>query len=260
MKLSILALGAAAILLGGCVAPVLVTKVQKFPRMYEEKPVTIFVMPPINSTTAADAKEYYTTAIPQPLAFAGFYVLPVELTGDLLKSQGLYDTELLVNQPLNRFAEYFGADAVLFTHIKKWDKAYAVLAATLTVTIDAKLKSTTSNEVLWEYSGTIVADLSGQTSTGNPLVDLVARAIITGINTAASDYVPYAQLATTQLLQTVPFGKYHARSGQDGQDRLVDQGHKEQPTGAAVSPAASSRSSRTGDGKSVSAAPAHTGD
>lgn len=212
-----------ALLLGGCTSPVIATKAAKFPAMYQEKPLTIFVLPPINSTTAADAKEYYSTAIPQPLAFAGFYVLPMELTGEMLKGQGLYDTELIINQPLNRFAEYFGADAVLFTRIKKWDKVYAVLAANLTVTIEAQLKSTKSNLVLWEYSGTIVADLSGQSSTGNPLIDVIAKAIITGVNTAAADYVPYAQLATNQLLQTVPFGKYHNRAGQDGADKFIDQ-------------------------------------
>lgn len=211
------------LLLGGCVTAVTATKAIKFPLMYQEKPLTIFVLPPINSTTAADAKEYYTTAIPQPLAFAGFYVLPMELTGEMLKGQGLYDTELIINQPLERFGEYFGADAVLFTRIKKWDKVYAVLAANLTVTIDAQLKSTKTNRVLWEYSGTIVADLSGQSNSGNPLVDLIAKAIVTGINSATADYVPYAQLATTQLLQTVPFGKYHNRSGQDGQDKFIDQ-------------------------------------
>jgi hypothetical protein len=51
----------------------------------------------------------------------------------------------------------------------------------------------------------------------------VVKAVVTGINAAATDYVPYAQLATTQLLQTVPFGKYHNRSSQDGQDKFVDQ-------------------------------------
>ena len=147
---------------GGCVTVPKAIKAEKFPLMYEEDPLTIFVLPPINSTTAADAKEYYSTAIPQPLAFAGFYVLPMELTGEMLQGQGLYDSELLINQPLERFGEYFGADAVLFTEIKKWDKVYAVLAANLTVTIDAYLKSTKTNQLLWEYSGTIVADLSGQ--------------------------------------------------------------------------------------------------
>jgi len=191
--------------------------------MFEENPLTIFVLPPINSTTATDAKEYYSTAIPQPLAFAGFYVLPMELTGEMLQGQGLYDTELLIDQPLERFGEYFGADAVLFTHIKKWDKTYAVLAANLTVTIEAQLKSTKTNRVLWEYSGTIVADLSGHSSSGNPLVDLIANAIVTSVNAATADYVPHAQLATTTLLQTVPFGKYHVRAGQDQQDEFIDQ-------------------------------------
>jgi hypothetical protein len=213
---------------GGCASPATATKATKFPLMYQERPLTVFVLPPINSTTAVDAKEYYSTAIPQPLAFAGFYVLPMELTGEMLKGQGLYDTELIINQPLDRFYEFFGADAVLFTRIRKWDKKYAVLAANLTVTIDAQLKSTRSNQILWEYSGTIVADLSGQSNTGNPLVDLAVKALVTGINTAAADYVPHAQLATTQLLQTVPFGKYHNRSGQDGKDQFVDQ----KPTGA----------------------------
>ncbi len=222
INLALIAAISATLLFGGCAIP-MVTKRDQFPLMYEERPHTIFVLPPMNSTTAADAKEYYSTAIPQPLAYAGFYVFPVEITGNLMKSQGMYDTEMILEQPLNKFSEYFGADAVLFTHIKKWDKSYLVLAANLTVTVEAKLKSTKSNRILWEYSGTIVADLSGQSSTGNPLVDLIARAVITGINTAAADYVPYAQLATAQLLQSVPFAKYHRRSGEDGSDRIFHQ-------------------------------------
>ena len=146
------------LLLGGCATP-MVTKAAKFPLMYEEKPLTILVLPPINSTTAADAKEYYSTAIPQPLAFAGFYVMPMEITGELLKAQGIYDTETIIDQPLGKFGEYFGADAVLFTHIKKWDKSYMVLASNLTVTIDARLKSTKTNKILWEYSGTEIASI-----------------------------------------------------------------------------------------------------
>ena len=205
----------------GCAVP-MVTKSAKFPQMYGERPTTILVLPPLNSTTAADAKEYYSTTIAQPLAFAGFYVIPIGITGEILKSQGLYDTEILINQPLDRFGEYFGADAVLFTHIKKWDKSYMVLASNLTVTIEAQLKSTKTNEILWAYTGTIVADLTAQSSSGNPLIDLVAQVVGTAIATAAADYVPYAQLANTQMLQSIPFGKYHNRSGQDREDKIVD--------------------------------------
>ncbi len=77
--------------------------------------------------------------------------------------------------------------------------------------------------MLWEYNGTIVADLSGQSSSGNPIIDLIAKAVVTGINAATADYVPYAQLANTMLLQTVPFGKYHALHDKDRQQQLVDQ-------------------------------------
>jgi hypothetical protein len=214
---------AAACFAGGCAGPKIESKAEMFPQMYEEKPLTILVLPPINSTTAADAKEYYATTISAPLAYSGFYVLPIEVTSDILKSQGLYDTEMIGDQPLERFHQYFGADAVLFTHIRQWDKHYMVLAANLTVSVDAKLKSTKTNRILWAYSGTIVADLSGNSSNaGNPLAGLIAGAIVTAINSASADYVPYARLANVQLLQSIPVGKYHARNGTDGEDRVVN--------------------------------------
>ncbi|NIS74702.1 MAG: hypothetical protein GTO08_05375, partial [Deltaproteobacteria bacterium] len=46
--------------------------------MYQEQPLTILVLPPMNETTAADAKEYYATTIAEPLSLQGFYVLPIE--------------------------------------------------------------------------------------------------------------------------------------------------------------------------------------
>ncbi|MDI1336444.1 MAG: DUF799 family lipoprotein [Lacunisphaera sp.] len=215
-------LSLAMLVLSGCVTRVMVTKGQKYPLLYEEHPNTVVVLPPINNTTAADAKEYYSTTIAQPLAFSGFYVVPIEPTAEILKGQGLYDTEILMNQPVAKFAEYFGADAVLYTTITKWNKSYAVLASTLTVSIDAKLKSTKSERTLWEYSGTLVADLSANSNSGNPLVDLIVKAVVTSLNTALADYVPYAQLANTQMLQSIPVGKYHPRHGQDQADQIQD--------------------------------------
>jgi hypothetical protein len=215
-------LGLLMVFLAGCVSPVIVSKGQKYPLLYEEHPTTIVVLPPINNTTAADAKEYYSTTIAQPLAFSGFYVIPIEPTAEILKGQGLYDTEMLLNQPVAKFGEFFGADAVLYTTITKWNKAYAILAASLTVSVDAKIISTKTERTLWEYSGTIVADLSGNSSSGNPLADLIAKAIVSSINAAVADYVPYAQLANAQMLQSIPLGKYHPRHDQDREDKIRD--------------------------------------
>ena len=167
------------LIVSGC-GPKMVTKSQAFPLMYEETPASILILPPMNESTAADAKEYYSTTIQEPLSFCGYYVFPYEVTAEILKMEGIYDTELLRNLPLAKFREYFGADAVLFTTIKKWDLSYLVLASTLTVSVDAELKSTKSNQILWRYNGTVVVDLSGG-NTGGGIAGLIAKAIVTAV-------------------------------------------------------------------------------
>ena len=209
------------LLLSAC-APKMSTKLVEFPLMYEEMPASILILPPMNESTAADAKEYYSTTIQEPLAFTGYYTFPYQITSEILKMEGIYDTELLVNLPLSQFKEYFGADAVLFTTIKKWDLSYVVLASTLTISIDCKLKSTTSNQILWKYTGTVVVDLSGG-NTGGGLAGLIAKAIVTAIQSAVADYVPYARQANYRALSSMPYGKYHPEHNQDQQIQFIDQ-------------------------------------
>jgi len=208
-------------LLTSC-APKMVTKADKFPLMYEEKPVSILILPPINESTAADAKEYYSTTVQEPVSFSGYYVFPYEVTSEVLKMEGIYDTELLKDLPVTKFREYFGADAVLFTTIKKWDVSYVVLASNLTVSIDCELKSTKSEQVLWRYNGTVVVDLSGGNSGGG-IAGLIAKAIVTAIRTATADYVPYSRVANYRALNSMPFGKYHKGYLQDREQKIVEQ-------------------------------------
>ena len=202
----------------GC-APAMVTKAAKFPLMYEENPQSILVLPPINRSTAADAKEYYSTTIQEPLSLSGFYTFPYEVTSEILQKEGIYDSELLYNMPLSKFQEYFGADAVLFTTINKWDMSYLVLAAGLTVEITCEIKSTKSDQTLWKYTGSVYADLSGG-DTGGSLAGLIAKVIITAINSALADYVPYAKLANGIALASIPTGPYHPLHGKDKEAQI----------------------------------------
>lgn len=204
----------------GC-APKMVTKGQTYPLMYEEQPVSILILPPINESTAAEAKEYYSTTIQEPLSYWGYYVLPYELTTDLLKMEGIYDTELLKNVPLAKFREYFGADAVLFTNIKIWNLSYMVLAANLTVSINCEIKSTKTDRILWRYNGTVVVDLSGG-NTGGGIGGLIAKAVITAVQAAAADYVPHARRANFMALRPLPYSKYHKLFMQDKEFQFVD--------------------------------------
>lgn len=208
-------------LLSAC-APKMSTKLAEFPLTYEERPASILILPPMNESTAADAKEYYSTTIQEPLAFTGYYTFPYPITSEILKMEGIYDAELLVNLPLSQFKEYFGADGVLFTTIKKWDLSYVVLASTLTISIDCKLKSTISNQILWKYTGTVVVDLSGG-NTGGGLAGLIAKPIVTAIQSAVADYVPYARQANYRALSSMPYGKYHPEHNKDQQVQFIDQ-------------------------------------
>jgi len=193
-----------------------ITKGEKFPGMYTEKPRSLLIMPPMNESTAADAKEYYATTVEIPLALHGYYVFPYEITSDVLKQQGVYDSELLYSMPMNKFYDYFGADAVLFTKIKKWDLSYFVIGGTLTVSIDAEIKSTKTSQVLWKYNGTVVVDLSGGQT------NLIGAIIATAINAAASDYTTYAKTANRRFLGSMPFGYYHPKYLKDQDIKFFD--------------------------------------
>ncbi len=211
-----------SVFLVGCVSVDKLTKAEAYPLMYEERPHVIAVLPPINNTTSADAKEYYMTTVAEPLNQLGYYVIPVEIMTDVLQSEGLTDTELFRDQSMRQLGETFGADAVLFTEINEWDKNYAVIASSLIISIDAQLKSTKTDQVLWSYRGRIVADLTGQSgNSGNIVADLVASAIVTAINTAAADYVNYAQLATSSLLYSIPLGRYREGYMADGESVVI---------------------------------------
>src|ERR1035437_1335602 len=89
-------------------APKMVTKGDKFPLLYEEMPVSILILPPMNESTAAEAKDYYATTIQEPLSFSGYYVFPYDITTEILKMEGIYDAELMKDLPLQKFREYFG--------------------------------------------------------------------------------------------------------------------------------------------------------
>lgn len=93
---------------------------------------------------------------------------------------------------------------------------YIIIASDLTVSVDCKLKSTTSEQTLWQYTGTVVVDLSGGNSGGG-WPGLIAKAIVTAVKTAMADYVPYARKANYKALSSMPYGKYHAQHNKDQQ-------------------------------------------
>jgi hypothetical protein len=212
-KLQYLLFGYLAIILSGCAT--FVTKEEFSPEMYVEHPTSILVLPPINNSTAADAKEYYATTVEEPLTNSGYYVFPMEVVYDMLQQEGLYDTETMTDIPVEKFKEYFGADAVLYVTIQEWDTQYLITSGSVDVKAACELKSTSSGKTLWFYDEKVSVNTSGSNAGAGGLLGLVVQAVTTAIQTAAQDYVPIAKEVNKKIFVAMPFGVYHKDFNKD---------------------------------------------
>ncbi|HKK00798.1 MAG TPA: GNA1162 family protein [Desulfuromonadales bacterium] len=199
--------------------PNMVTKKQAYGEMYKEKPVSLLVLPPINQSTAADAKEFYDTTIAEPLTLHGYYVFPIEVIDSIMRNEGYPDTEELVNVPPQKFKDLFGADAVMFIVIKKWDTSYYVIGGNVKVSISYIIKSTTTGDVLWRYHDTLKVDTTGQNRVGG-IAGLVLQTVETAVKTAMTNYVPIARRLNFIALNAIPAGKYSPVYEKDMKQRI----------------------------------------
>lgn len=209
---------AAALALGGCTKHV--TKEEFAPGMYKEHPVSILVLPPINKTTAADAKEYYATTVAEPLTNSGYYVYPMEVVYDVLQQEGLFDTETMLNVPPQKYREFFGADAVLYVTLLKWDTHYFLTSGSVTVQAACELRSTLTGDVIWFYDEAVEVNTSGSSGGSGGLAGLIAQAISTAITTATQSYIPLARDASEKIFRAMPYGQYHGQYGKDGKMKV----------------------------------------
>ncbi|MDR0682483.1 MAG: DUF799 domain-containing protein [Dysgonamonadaceae bacterium] len=214
-------LSLAALFLVSCGPVNTLTKQQTYPNIYSERPLAIAVMPPINNTNNVEAKEFLFLTLAQPLCEKGYYVLPSFLSMEMFKSESAYDADLFINSSVNRFGEILGADAVLFTIVNKWEKM--ALSSNIYVEIEYRLKSTHTNEILFERKGNIIYDASINSGSGGlfgALIDMAASAI----NTALTDHIKVARICNTYTLSDIPAGVY---SPDYNTDQMLKAGLKE---------------------------------
>jgi hypothetical protein len=211
MKKTILILGAVALILTSCSVT---KKIVAYPKMYEIKPVTILLMPPINRSTNVEAKEFFHSTLNVPLAEAGYYVIPPFMSMEILKKESAYDSELFIDGSLSKFGEVFGADMVLFTVIHKWEKSG--LAAMVNVKVEYIIRSAKTNEVLYTRIADVIYDTSVSTGVGG-IWGMVADMTLSAVNTAATKYVDVARTCNAFTIRDIPAGKYSPLFGLDGE-------------------------------------------
>jgi len=164
-------------------------------------PRSILVVPVANKTLDVDAPIFVLTTLPIPLANKGYYVFPVNTTKYILEQEGLYEGDRILSMPVPTLAKMFGADAILYVTINRWDAQYAFIATTVTVEFDYKLVSA-DGTVIWNENKKMV--YSPQNNAGGGLGGLIAAAISAAITRAAPNYMPLAQSAHQQVFLMGP--------------------------------------------------------
>jgi hypothetical protein len=182
--------------------------------MYEEKPLSIAVMPPINQTNHVEAKDYFYTTLYAPLCEKGYYVYSPMMTMEMFQSESAYDAEQFIEADLSQFRNVLGADAAMFTVIKSWKRNK--VGGKITCGVEYILRSTKTGETLYKREGLISVDTSVSSGSGGlfgALIDLAA----TAINTAATDKVVAGRRCTVYVLSDMPEGKYSTMYEKDQQ-------------------------------------------
>lgn len=199
-----------AVLVSSCAEQV--TRGVRYAKLYEEKPLTMVVMPPINKTSNVAAKEYFYTTLYAPLSEKGYYVFSPYMTMDIFQGESAYDSEMFIDGDLSMFKNVLNADAAMFTVIKSWKKS--VIGGKVTVGIEYILKSTTTNEVLYKREGLISIDTSVK-SNASGLAGMLISMASTAIKTAVTEHVQAGRSCNVYILSDLPVGKYNENYGLD---------------------------------------------
>lgn len=199
----------ASLLLVSCAHTI--TKGEQYPKMYEEMPLSIVIMPPINQTQHVEAKDYFYTTLYSPLCEKGYYVYSPMLTMEMFESESAYDAELYFEGDLSQFRNVLGADAAMFTIIKDWRRNN--IGGKITAGVEYILRSTKSGETLYRREGLITVDKSVNAGGGG--FGALASLIATAVSTAATDKVVAGRKCTAFVLSDIPQGKYSPQFNKD---------------------------------------------
>ncbi len=170
-----------------------------YTNLRQSRPRSILVLPPVNQSTDVRGSYSYLSTVTKPLAELGYYVFPVALVDQFLKENGLPAPGEMHQAPLNKFAQIFGTDSVLYITLVSYGAKYHVVNSAATVEAKARLVDARSGLLLWEGK-TTAQQVSG--NSGGGLIGLVVEAIATQIASSVGDASHEISMDANTLLFT----------------------------------------------------------
>lgn len=204
----------AVAMLAGCATQV----PRDFSAFEAASPRSILVVPAVNRSLDVDAPNYVLSTLPVPIAEKGYYVFPVNTTKMVLEQEGFYEGEKIHEQPPEQLARLFGADAVLYVRINRWDAQFALFTTTVTVDFDYRMVGKDGVEIWKEHKQMRYQPDSNNNSGGHPLAALLSQVITAAITRAAPNYMPLTRQANREVFilgpGAIPDGPYRVQATQ----------------------------------------------
>jgi len=184
----------------------------------QSRPRSILVMPPVNLSPEVNAPLTFLAASAYPLAESGYYVIPVALSDQTFKQNGITVAEDAHAIEYGRLFEIFGADAALYITITRFGASYYVIDSVVEAAANARLVDLRSGLELWQ--GKVSITEGGNSGGGDILSALIGAAINQIVNTLSDRSHTVGRQAAYQLLSagkknSILYGPYHPKYGTD---------------------------------------------
>ena len=184
-------------LLTGCATP---PPAYDYTAFTKANPASLLVLPPLNESPAVNATASVWSHATQPLAEAGYYVLPVTLVDETFRQNGVTTAHDIQEIPLPKLREFFGADAAVYLTVKQYGTTYSVLSSDTRVTVEGRIVDLRSGDVLWRGHATASSAEQQQQSQGGLVGMLVTAAVRQIVGTATDAAYTYAGIAGQRML------------------------------------------------------------
>ena len=196
---------------------------KNYPIFRESRPLSILVMPPINLSPEVKAQATFLATSTVPLAESGYYVIPVALSNETFRQNGMAVAEEAHAIEFDRLREIFGADAALYITVNRFGSRYQVVNSVLEAEASARLVDLRNGLELWVGRAFISENsTSGGIDSGESLLAaLIGAAVSQIINTVSDNSFYVGRKANYQMLSagerrgSILYGQYHPRYGED---------------------------------------------
>ena len=150
----------------------------------ESRPRSILVMPPLNQSPEVLASATFLASSAVPLAESGYYVIPVTLSEETFKQNGVTVAEEAQSIELGKLREIFGVDAALYITITRFGTSYRVLDSVVEAAATARLVDTRTGQELWSGQAAVVQKSN---SGGGGLIGALVGAVVNQIVNSVTD-------------------------------------------------------------------------